>query len=75
MNTSLFHTNYTRSEALEIIKARVYEDAVDDPECLPFAYCRHLADCAYEFYLKQSNVSLEIELSRISGDIPTVIDC
>jgi len=75
MPLTLFHTKYTRFQALEIIRERVYEDAVDDPECLPFAYCRHLADCAYEFYLKQSNVSLEIELSRISGDIPTVIDC
>ena len=75
MPLTLFHTKYTRFQALEIIRERVYEDAVDDPECLPFAYCRHLADCAYEFYLKQSNVQLEIELSRINGDIPTVIDC
>lgn len=75
MNTSLFHNNYTRFQALEIIREQTYQDAVDDPKCLPFAYCRRLADCAYEFYLKQSNLSLEIELSRISGDIPTVIDC
>ena len=75
MKTSQFHTNYTRFEALEIIKARVYEDAVDSPKCLPFTYCRHLADCAYEFYLKQSNFELEFEVSRINGDIPTVIDC
>ena len=71
---TLFHTTYSRFQALEIIRERTYQDAVDDPEFLPFAYCRHLADCAYEFYLKQSNVELEIQLSRLNGDIPTVTD-
>mgnify|MGYP001195089141 CR=1 FL=1 len=70
----LFHSTYSRFQALEIIKEQTYQNAVDDPNCLPFAYCRQLADSIWEFYLKQSNVQIEIELSRLTGEKPTVID-
>lgn len=74
MNISLFHTTYSRFQALEIIREQAFQDAIDDSRCLPFSYCRQLADSTYEFYLKQTNVCLEIELTRLSGDIATVTD-
>ena len=74
MNTSRIHATYSREEALEIIRAETEQESVDDLEVIPFSYCRHLADKAFEFYLKQSNQTIEIELSRFTGDFPTVTD-
>ena len=74
MNTSRIHATYSREEALEIIRAETEQESVDDLEVLPFSYCRHLADQAHEFYLKQSNQTIEDELGRFTGDQPTVTD-
>ena len=74
MVSTLFHSTYSRCEALEIIKEAKYQDAVDDPQCFPFAYCRQLADATWEFYYKQSDVELEKELARLTGEEPTVTD-
>lgn len=74
MSLTLFHTSYSRFQALEIIREHTFRDAVDDSSHLPFSYCRELADIAYEFYLKQSNAEIEIELARLTGEEPKVTD-
>ena len=74
MNTSRIHATYSRFEALEIIREQTEQASIDDPAVLPFSYCRHLADKAHEFYLNQSNQTIEDELGRFTGDQPTVTD-
>ena len=70
----LFHTHYSRHQALEIIREQAFRDAVDEGPHLPFSYCQHLADCTYQAYQRKSNVYLEFELARLSGERPTVTD-
>ncbi len=73
-NMVLFHTHYSRYQALEIIREQAFRDAVDDGHHLPFSYCQHLADCTYQAFQHKHNAHLEFELARLTGERPTVTD-
>jgi len=72
MAKPMFHTSYTRYQALEIIRQDAFEAEVNDGES--FMDCHNTAEHIYRFYFKGSNKVLEGQLEDIFGERPSVTD-
>ena len=72
MAKTMWHTTYTRYQALEIIRQTAFEAESEQGES--FSDCHDTAEHIYKFYLKGSNKVLEGQLEDIFGERPTVTD-
>ena len=72
MAKTMWHTSYTRYQALEIIRQDAFEAEAKQGEA--FNDCHWVAEHVYKFYLKGSNKVLEGQLEDIFGERPTVTD-
>jgi len=72
MAKTMWHTSYTRYQALEIIRQNAFEAESEQGES--FSDCHDTAEHIYKFYLKGSNKVLEGQLEDILGERPTVTD-
>ena len=66
----LFHTTYSRYDALEIIREQAFRACSEEGDS--FWECHNTAKGVYKFYLKCSNKVLEGQLEDLFGERPTV---
>ena len=69
---TMFHTSYTRYQALEIIRQTAFEAESEQGES--FSDCHDTAEHVWRFYFKGSNKVLEGQLEDIFGERPVVTD-
>lgn len=70
MTVTMWHTSYTRHQALEIIREQAFMAENEAGES--FMTCSDTAEFVYKFYLKGSNKVLEGQLEDIFGERPIV---
>ena len=71
-NVMLYHTSYSRFQALNIIRENAFQETAQEGES--FATCTDTADRMFDFYQGRSNAVIAGALEDIHGYRPVIND-